>query len=48
MALYAIDNFDQKPGDAFHFSSIKNLGINYVVTGNKKDFERMGFKVIWF
>jgi len=48
MALYAIDNFDQKPGDAFHFSSIKNLGINYVATGNKKDFERMGLKVIWF
>lgn len=48
MALGAIDNFDQKPGDAFHFSSMKNLGINSIVTGNKKDFQRMGFKVVWF
>ena len=47
-ALNAIDEFDQKPGDAFHFSTMTNSGINYVVTENKKDFERMGLKVIWF
>lgn len=47
-ALNAIDEFDQKPGDAFHFSTMKNLGIDYVVTENKKDFKRIGLKVIWF
>ena len=47
-ALNAIDEFDQKPGDAFHFSAMKNLKINSVVTGDKRGFERMGFKVIWF
>lgn len=48
IALDVIDKFDQKPGDAFHFSSMKNLGINTVITGNKKDFKKMGFKIIWF
>lgn len=48
IALNAIDEFDQKPGDAFHFSAMKNLKINSVVTGDKKGFEKMGFKVIWF
>lgn len=47
-ALDAIDKFDTKPGDAFHFSSIHSQGIRSVVTGNKKDFERMGLDVIWF
>lgn len=48
LSLDAIKEFDTKPGDAFHLSTIKNLGINSVVSGNKKDFERMGLNVIWF
>lgn len=47
-ALNAIDEFDQKPGDAFHFSAMKNLKINSVITGDKRGFEKMGFEVIWF
>lgn len=47
-ALDAIDKFDMKPGDAFHFSSINSRGIKSVVTGNKRDFERMGLNIIWF
>lgn len=47
-ALDAIDKFDTKPGDAFHFSVITNQKINSIVTGNKKDFERMGLRIIWF
>lgn len=47
-ALDAIDKFDTKPGDAFHFSSINSQGIKSVVTGNKKDFGRMGLNIIWF
>ncbi|MBI2623495.1 MAG: PIN domain-containing protein [Candidatus Liptonbacteria bacterium] len=47
-ALDAIDEFLAKPGDAFHFSSMDSAGIETVVTGNRKDFERMGLHVIWF
>lgn len=47
-ALDAIDKFDTKPGDAFHFSAITNQKIKLVATGNKKDFIRMGLRVIWF
>lgn len=48
IALHAIDKFDTKPGDGFHFSTIKKLNIDTIITGNKKEFERMGLKVIWF
>ena len=47
-ALDAIDRFDTKPGDAFHFSAITNQKISLVATGNRKEFERMGLNVIWF
>ncbi len=47
-ALHAIDKFDTKPGDSFHFSTIKKLNINTIITGNRKEFERMGLNVIWF
>lgn len=47
-ALDAIDKFDTKPGDAFHFSLINSRGIKLVVTENKKDFGRMGLNIIWF
>ena len=47
-ALCAIDKFDMKPGDALHFSTMADQGINLVATANRKDFERMGLNVIWF
>ena len=47
-ALECIKNNDSKPGDSFHFSVAKNLGIKTVVTGNIKDFKRMDLKTIWF
>lgn len=47
-ALDAIDKFDTKPGDAFHFTTIASLGIRLVATGNKRDFGRMDLNIIWF
>ncbi|MBU3924466.1 MAG: PIN domain-containing protein [Patescibacteria group bacterium] len=48
IALNAINNFDTKPGDAFHYAAIKDLNINIVITGNRREFERMGLEVRWF
>ena len=47
-ALDAIDKFDTRPGDAFHFSAMNSQKINLVATGNRKHFEMMGLSVIWF
>lgn len=48
VALNAINRFDTKPGDAFHYAVIKGLNIDTVITGNRREFERMGLEVKWF
>ncbi len=45
IALRAIKDFDQKPGDAFHFSTMKRCDIDEIATYDN-GFKRMGLKII--